>query len=99
MPVGYTWAWIYEHMSTPNEHESKQVKIKRLVRTNSCGIQSLRIGTLRRGKTLVMGTSLEKQIYGEIYKLNFVTERESLLTDGQRVLENKEITEMMFFFF
>ena len=38
-----------------------------------------------------MGTSLEKEIYGEIYKLNFVTERKSLLTGGQSVLENKEI--------
>ena len=26
-----------------------------------------------------------------IYKLNFVTERKSLLTGGQSVLENKEI--------
>ena len=38
-----------------------------------------------------MGTSPEKEIYGEINKLNFVTERKSLLTGGQSVLANKEI--------
>ena len=39
----------------------------------------------------VMGTSPEKEIYGGIYKLNFVTERKSLLTGGQSVLAHKEI--------
>ena len=36
---------------------------------------------------------LEKELHGEIYKLNFVTERKSLVTGGQSVLENKEIME------
>ena len=32
MLVEYTWAGTYKHMSTPNEHESKQLKIRSLVR-------------------------------------------------------------------
>ena len=40
-----------------------------------------------------MGTSPEKEIYGEKYILSFVTERKSLLTGGQSVLANKEIMQ------
>ena len=40
-----------------------------------------------------MVTSPEKEIYGEIYQPNFVTERKSLLTGGKSVLANKEIMQ------
>ena len=67
-------------MSTPIEHESKQLKIRCLVQWYS-----------QEWQDLGLSTSPEKEIYGEKYILDFVTERKSLLTGGNSVLANKKI--------
>ena len=66
-------------MRSKTRTKSKELKIRCLVQWYS-----------QEGQD-VMGTSPEKEIYGGIYKLNFVTERKSLLTGGQSVLAHKEI--------